>query len=382
MGVYLLDCTLRDGGHVVKFDFGRSRMEFLLKNLKKAEIDYVEAGFLRDCEYSENLALYNHVWEFQRFLGNESYPAHYVLMVQVDQYDINKLEKCSGAVKNIRVSFHHDEIDVGMKYCRRVMDKGYRCHVNPINFVGYPDQDKVHLIHRVNELCPAYFTIVDTNGLMLPKELEHIARLADGELKHGIGIGLHLHDNLKIAFALAQVFLDMDMEKRELIIDASLDGFGKAPGNLCLELIAWYLNEHFHKSYDLKKIYYLMDVFIKPLAREYNWGYHPCYALSAQYRMSRNYAQYFAEKHQVGTELLADLLCEVKKYENGRYREDFAEDIYNRKMKALEGMLLTKREAGIEYVRTDYGIHTGEREKRQTAEQKYFTVWRNNIVGT
>lgn len=340
----MLDCTLRDGGHVVKFDFGRNMMESMLTNLKRAEIDYVEAGFLKDCEYSENLALYNNVREFERFLSTESSPSNYVLMVQVDQYDINKLEKCSGAVKNIRVSFHQYDIDAGMDYCRHVVNKGYRCHVNPINFVGYSDQNKVNLIRRVNELCPAYFTIVDTYGFMLPKELRHIAGLVDRELKPGTGIGLHLHDNLKMAFALAQDFLSMDIEKRELIIDASLDGFGKAPGNLCLELIAWFLNESFHKSYDLKKLYYLMDTFIKPFATEHNWGYNPCYALSAQYRVNRNYAQYFTEKQQVGTELLADLLCEVKEYENGRYREDFAEDMYHRKVKTLDGVPLSKRE--------------------------------------
>lgn len=339
-----MDCTLRDGGHVIGFDFGRKRMELTLTNLERAKIDYIEAGFLRDCDYSENLALYNNVSEFQRFLGNESRPFGYILMVQVDQYDINKLEKCSGAVKNIRVSFHYNDIDAGMEYCQRVKDRGYRCHVNPINFAGYPDQEKVNLIRRVNELEPAVFTIVDTYGLLLPSELEHIAGLVDGELKPGTGVGLHLHDNLKMAFALSQDFLNMGIEKRNLIIDASLDGFGKAPGNLCLELIAWYLNEHFHKSYDLKKLYYLIDTCIMPFAKEHSWGYHPCYALTAQYRLNRNYAQYFEEKHQMGTELLADLLCEVKKYDSGRYREEFAEDMYHRKMEALEEIPVDKRE--------------------------------------
>ena len=44
--VRLLDCTLRDGGHINQGRFGKNVIKSTIENLVKANIDIIEAGFL------------------------------------------------------------------------------------------------------------------------------------------------------------------------------------------------------------------------------------------------------------------------------------------------------------------------------------------------
>ena len=44
--VQVLDCTLRDGGYVNNWEFGKGVMRSVLEKLNGAGIDIVECGFL------------------------------------------------------------------------------------------------------------------------------------------------------------------------------------------------------------------------------------------------------------------------------------------------------------------------------------------------
>lgn len=46
MSIQILDCTLRDGGYVNDWRFGRRNIASILDKLEKANIDIIECGFL------------------------------------------------------------------------------------------------------------------------------------------------------------------------------------------------------------------------------------------------------------------------------------------------------------------------------------------------
>ena len=46
--IRLLDCTLRDGGHINQGRFGKMVIKAVIKELVTARIDIIEAGFLWD----------------------------------------------------------------------------------------------------------------------------------------------------------------------------------------------------------------------------------------------------------------------------------------------------------------------------------------------
>ena len=60
--IKLLDCTLRDGGYVNEFNFGKTNIINIIKMLNNSDVEIIECGFL-DVEhiYDENKTIYNSV---------------------------------------------------------------------------------------------------------------------------------------------------------------------------------------------------------------------------------------------------------------------------------------------------------------------------------
>ena len=48
VNIKILDCTLREGGYVNDWNFGKSNIFSILNSLKINNIDYIEAGYLKD----------------------------------------------------------------------------------------------------------------------------------------------------------------------------------------------------------------------------------------------------------------------------------------------------------------------------------------------
>ena len=63
-----------------------------------------------------------------------------------NQYDIRNLEECDGTVDAVRVTFHDYDVEEGLDFCRKVKEKGYQLFINPINIMGYRDQELVKLL--------------------------------------------------------------------------------------------------------------------------------------------------------------------------------------------------------------------------------------------
>jgi 4-hydroxy 2-oxovalerate aldolase len=96
---------------------------------------------------------------------------------------------------------------------------------------------------------------------------------------------------MNLSFTIAQDIIEQKPESRDLIIDGSLYGMGRSPGNLPIELIAEFLNNMDHGEYDLSPMNTVLDEEIKELKKEYDWGYSPEYYISAKHNVHRSYAE-------------------------------------------------------------------------------------------
>lgn len=293
----LLDCTLRDGGYINdwKWDFQRARNIILM--LVKAGIDIVEVGFLRNVEkYDENITVCNRIEELNRLLPKEKSKTKFAAMFMCSNYDIDKLSEYNGhGIEMLRITAHDYDIDKGLEYARKAMQKNYKVSINPINIMGYTDRQILDIIDNVNKIHPYQFAIVDTFGSMKKKDLSRIVSLVDHNLEPDIRLALHLHENMSMSFCLAQEFVDYHLN-RPISIDASLMGIGRIPGNLPMELISDNLNDYYDKNYVID---YMMDAiqdYISPLKKENAWGYTPAYFLAARYNLHRNYAEHYLSK--------------------------------------------------------------------------------------
>lgn len=325
----LLDCTLRDGGYINEWNFGFHTIKDIIKKLVDSQVDYVEVGFLRNCEYDRNKALFNHCAEIKAVLPKERGNTMFTAMALHNKYDIDKLEPYDGeTIDAIRVTFHDYDIDEGLAFIEKAKEKGYKVFCNPINIMGYSDEMLLKLFQKVNRIQPYAFSIVDTFGSMMKSDLQRIYSLAEHNLDESIAIGLHLHENLGLSYSLAQEFLAMKSSGRKSVIDGSMMGMGRVPGNLCLELIMDYMNKTQGSTYDVNPVLDGIDDHIAQLKQIEPWGYSTAYALSAKYNLHRNYAEYLLGKGRLRAREINRILAAVEESKKTAYDEKYIEALY------------------------------------------------------
>ena len=71
----ILDCTLRDGGYINNWTFGKENINKIINNLTKANIDYIECGFLSNVEYSQEKSIFNNPNQILEYV-QKSFPLH------------------------------------------------------------------------------------------------------------------------------------------------------------------------------------------------------------------------------------------------------------------------------------------------------------------
>jgi len=329
--IQLLDCTLRDGGYVNNWNFGYRSIKEIIKTLVKAKVDIVEVGFLRlpkDYVPSEDISRWPSIEQLYKVLPRKKGNTMFSAMCIHDAYDIELLPDCDGSgIDMIRATFHDYDIEEGLEFCKNVIKKGYKVSVNPINIMGYSDEEVLKLVRRVNEIKPYAFSVVDTFGSMNHTDLERLVLLINNNMAPDIRMGLHLHENLAQSFSLTQSFLAMKMS-RSVIIDGSLMGMGRIPGNLSLELEANYLNDNYDKNYDINYMLDAIEEYILPIKGEANWGYTPAYFLSAKYNLHRNYAEHYIDKGNLTHREINQLLSRITNDKKTAFDKDYADKLY------------------------------------------------------
>jgi 4-hydroxy 2-oxovalerate aldolase len=324
----LLDCTLRDGGYINNWNFGYKIICSIIHKLIEAKIDYIELGFLRNCVYDRDITLFNNIGELKNILPPYKGVSNYSVMALHNTYDAAKLEQNDNTVDIVRVTFHDYDIDEGLLFVKKVMDKGYKVFCNPINIMGYSDYGILKLFEKINNLQPFGFSIVDTFGSMMKNDLLRIYLLVERNLDQAVQVGLHLHENLGLSYSLAQNFIDVSARNYNAVIDGSLLGMGRIPGNLCIELMMDYINQYYDGHYDTNAAYDAIDDYIVPIKEKETWGYSTAYALSAKYNLHRNYSEHLLGKGKLRVKDINQILAGVETNRKASFDEQYIEKAY------------------------------------------------------
>ena len=329
--IKLLDCTLRDGGYINHWNFGYHAARNIIKKLVESQVDYVEVGFLRDGEYDRDTVVFRNCEEIRNVLPVNRGNTQFTAMALHNQYDLDQLEDYDGrTIDALRITFHDYDIDEGLSYIGHAIQKGYKVFVNPINIMGYTDEMILRLLEKVNRIKPYAFSIVDTFGSMMKEDLMRIYSLVEHNLDPSIVIGLHLHENLGLSFSLAQEFIAMKTGSRQCVIDASMLGMGRAPGNLCMELIMDYMNKTQEGIYNTNPILDGIDDYIVKLKSIEPWGYSTAYALSAKFNLHRNYAEFLLGKGRLRAKQINQILASIENHKKTSYDQTYIEDLYQK----------------------------------------------------
>jgi 4-hydroxy 2-oxovalerate aldolase len=323
----LLDCTLRDGGHVNDFAFGVHAIGAVVTGLVQSRVDIIELGFLKNGHHAEGQTLYTHVSDAERHVRAAPAGVEYSLMIRPDWYDIRQLAPCQGSITTIRFAFHADDLPLALQQADRARGVGYRVFLNPVNVPGYSPGELTSLLASLNAFGPDAVCIVDTFGSLLPDDLHRILRAFLDRTDPRIGIGLHLHENLSISLALAHDFLRTVGHSRSTCIDSSVMGMGRIPGNLCTELIMEYLNRTSGHRYEVQHVYGLISDVIADLKQVNPWGYLPAYAQTAFRHLHRSYAEFLLDRGDLSLVEIAGILDRITEPTD---RNHFNEDLIHR----------------------------------------------------
>lgn len=284
MSVKLLDCTLRDGGYVIDWMFGKKNIQSVLCNLNEARIDYIECGFLKDCEQNEDKTF---------FASPDLLPDNLdcTLMVNYGDYPIEKLIQCKNKKIKIRVAFKKSEQNGALEYINNLVSLGWDVFANPMSTNTYNEVELRKLLNEINAIKPCGLTIVDTLGNMYQDDVREIFEFIDEQLEKDIALGFHSHNSLQLSFSNTKTLLKMNFD-REVVIDSCVYGMGRGAGNLCTELILPYLNDNADGHYDILPILKILDECINPIYQKTPWGYSTPYCIAAIHGCHPNYATY------------------------------------------------------------------------------------------
>jgi len=324
----ILDCTLRDGGYINEFKFGKRAIQNIIELLGESGVDIIECGFLRSGIKDEDVSLFGDVADIKRCITNKRSDIMYVAMVQYGKISNEEIATCDGeSIDGIRLTFHEHEIDNAFVFGKQLMEKGYKVFMQPVGTISYTDEALIALIKRINRLKPYAFYLVDTLGTMYQKDIRRFFYLIDHNLDKNIYLGFHSHNNLQQAFTNAQEFLQMNTP-RKVIVDATVQGLGRGAGNLCTELIMQYINENILYKYDMLPIFKIIDEYIDILRINYTWGYSAAYYLAATKECHPNYATYLMNTQTLKAADINYILETIAIEKRHLYDERYISELY------------------------------------------------------
>lgn len=331
--LHLLDCTLRDGGYVNEWKWGFQIAQNIISLLVKAGVDVVEVGFLRNVAYYDpDCTVCNTIEDLNNLIPNDKGHTMFSAMAMCSNYDVNKLSPYNGSgIEMIRITAHDYDLLKGLDFAQQIKEKGYKISINPINIMGYSDEEILFILKKINEIQPYQFSIVDTFGSMKRRDLDRIVSLVDNNLDKNIRVALHLHENMALSTCLVQNFIDKHLN-RPIAVDASLMGMGRIPGNLPIELVSDYLNDYMDCNYDIDFMMDAIQDYIAPIKGNTKWGYMPVYFLSAKFNLHRNYAEFYLKKGDLTCRDINHILARFDVRKKSVFDEEYANKLYEEYM--------------------------------------------------
>lgn len=311
-GVQLLDCTLRDGGIAINFDFGADKMQEIKSCLEESGVEYIECGYINEKKGSPSgRTCFDNEQSIKNTLLSSGKKAgvNYLAMIDYGTFNLNNLHQADGlGIDGIRYAFHKENVHEALKEAAIIIDKGYDLYLQPMVTIRYSDEEFRELITYCNTFLSEAkaFYIVDSFGQMDNMTLLHKLEIADLYVSDKMKIGFHAHNNRQMAFSNAISWMRYPA-KHELMIDSSIMGMGKGAGNLCTELIIPLLIAE-GKQYSTVGIYEEINTYIAGLLKDYPWGYSLDYYLSSLYGCTPSYIKIFTADERVKTDDLVNLL--------------------------------------------------------------------------
>lgn len=389
--ISLLDCTLRDGGYVNDWNFGRETMLCLFERLVMANVDIIEIGFLDERQpfdvnrsIQPNTRCYDAIYK-------DCYKGESLVFGMID-YGTCGIENIGDEkdsfLDGIRIIFKKPSAHKAIEFGKQIMAKGYKVCYQMVSITSYTDRDVLDFVDEVNDAKPFMVSIVDTYGLLHSQQLNHYFELLDHNLNSAIRIGYHAHNNFQLAYSNCMSFLQKGTD-RDIAIDGTVYGMGKSAGNAPIELLIMCLNKSYGKTYNIDQVLEAIDTIIIKIYREHYWGYNLLFFLAASNDCHPEYIRYLIEKKTLPVQAINSIVKGIPEPCKLNYNKDCIEILYkeyqsnisNKEIRVEELYAKLKGQTVLVYGPGKSLKHNADHVSKFILENKPVTISANFVYG-
>lgn len=320
----ILDCTIRDGGIINDFDFTTDFVQKCIETVENSGCDYCEVGYIHDKKF---VMSYDNFWknidiiELSKIIQKPKIKLS--VMGDIGKFDSGLIpEKTSSVVVDlIRVAGPKEKLKEMLDLADEISLKGYETSINLMFSSHYTVSDWQEVVNIFNhsKFKPTFVYFADSFGNLKPYEIPAIIKCLKSI--DNIQVGFHGHNHLQLAFANTLAAIENDAD----IVDSTIWGMGKGPGNLPTELILGYYN------YDLKYLNLFVETEMQELHKKYEWGYLHKYLICGLHNASSRYGEFIMRDK---SSCLNDVIKNIAK-ERLADRKSYKKDISNTKITAI-----------------------------------------------
>ena len=268
--IKVVDCTVRDGGLMNKWQFDDNFVRHVYQALCKAHVDYMEIGYLSSEKAFDRKQF--GPWRFcaeeevRRIIGDEEKKIKLSAMADIGRIEFDDIPpKSESSLDMVRVACYVHQVDAAIALAHHCLDKGYETTINlmAVSTVGLRDlnealddlsKSRVPIIYLVDSFGAFYSEDIDT---LAAKYLERLP---------GKTIGIHCHNNQQLAFAntIAGIIAGINY------LDGTLYGIGRGAGNCPMELLLSFLK---NPKFKVRPLIECIEKEIFPWEKKIDWGY-------------------------------------------------------------------------------------------------------------
>lgn len=275
--IKVIDCTVRDGGLMNKWQFDDSFVRKVYEADTESGLDYMEIGYVSsESAFSRDKF---GPWRFcaerdvKRIIGDGEKKIKLSAMADIGRIEFEDIPlKSDSSLDMIRVACYVHQMDAAIALAHHCMDKGYEATINlmAVSTVGLRDLDEA-LNDLAESRVPTIY-LVDSFGAFYSEDVEVLAKKYMERLP-GKTIGIHCHNNQQLAFAntIAAIIAGANF------LDATLYGIGRGAGNCPLELLISFLK---NPKFKVRPLIEAIEAEIFPWREKIDWGYHVPYMIT------------------------------------------------------------------------------------------------------
>ncbi len=266
--IKVVDCTIRDGGLMNKWNFSKAMVKEVFHGLAQAGVDYAELGYRVDKKMFSPDEF--GPWRFcdEADLREVAYECDtkVSIMCDVGRTDYDAFIPASESIVSmVRVASYVKDIDKAIHLIKHVKSFGYEvtCNIMAVSTNLEPDLDEA--LEQLAESEADIIYLVDSFGYFYSEQIHYLADKYHAKFPNK-KLGIHCHDNQRLAFANTIEGIIKNIN----YVDGSIYGMGRGGGNCTTELLLAFLK---NPKFRLAPVLALIEKYFMQLQQELKWGY-------------------------------------------------------------------------------------------------------------